>query len=234
VAKGIDVCHELVAISDRAAELDLQIAAGIPDSYPVILDKSREQVDPLLKHLIPGFALGVLQRRVLVLRPSLEKRATRVFAAEQRSQCLFEGTTEQQPGPGFFLLPAVQVTIAVPERAGEILGELGVAVGRRRQILQLAHNRRLPASNSAEARVRQNYGMATHWGGQALTSSETDWSRTPKPELARKRQQRCGGRLPPPERGLSIRETIAKAHVRTVVAHRTRSSADGRVRGHNR
>ena len=24
------------------------------------------------------------------------------------------------------------------------------------------------------ARVRQNYGMATHWGGQALTSSEAD------------------------------------------------------------
>jgi len=23
------------------------------------------------------------------------------------------------------------------------------------------------------ARVRQNYGIATHWGGQALTSSET-------------------------------------------------------------
>jgi hypothetical protein len=61
LANGIDVCDEFVAASDGARELDLQIAAGIPDLYPVILDKSREQADPLFKHLIPSFVLGVLQ-----------------------------------------------------------------------------------------------------------------------------------------------------------------------------
>src|SRR5271169_5571758 len=42
LADGIDVGDEFVAVSDGARELDLQIAAGIPDLHPVILDKSRD------------------------------------------------------------------------------------------------------------------------------------------------------------------------------------------------
>ena len=117
LADGIDVGDELVAISNGAAELDLQIAAGIPNSHPVILDKSRQQVDPLLKHLIPGFALGGLQGRILVLRPGLEKRAARIFTSEERSQCLLGERARDSEMPcfstittaaplGAFLLPS--------------------------------------------------------------------------------------------------------------------------------
>jgi hypothetical protein len=42
LADGINVSDELVSVADRVAELDLQIAAGIPDLQAVILDKSRE------------------------------------------------------------------------------------------------------------------------------------------------------------------------------------------------
>ena len=62
------------------------------------------------------------------MRPSLEQGTAWIFAAEQRSQCLLKGTSEQQPGSGFLLLPAVQVAITVAQRASKILGELGVAV----------------------------------------------------------------------------------------------------------
>ena len=40
--------------------------------------------------------------------------------------------------------------------------------------------------------------MATYWGGQALTSSQT--SKAPKPEVPRVRQPGVDGRLPPPGR----------------------------------
>ena len=51
-----------------------------------------------------------------------------VFAPEERSQCLLEGTPEQQPGAGFLLLPAVQVAISISQWTGKIPSELGVAV----------------------------------------------------------------------------------------------------------
>ncbi len=71
---------------------------------------------------------------------------------EQGGHCLFEGTAEQHGGPEVFLLPAIEVAVAVTARAGQILGNLGVAVGHR-------DIPSLPAS-----RARASFVCGREWG----------------------------------------------------------------------
>ena len=60
---------------------------------------------------------------------SRNRDISRIFSAEEGAQSLFEGATEQHCCPGVLLFPAVQIAMPIPARAGEVLADLGVAVG---------------------------------------------------------------------------------------------------------
>src|SRR5207249_7610766 len=51
-----------------------------------------------------------------------------IFVEEVGSQGAFEGSPEEHGGPGVFLLPAVEVAITIAAGAGQVLGNLGVAI----------------------------------------------------------------------------------------------------------
>src|SRR5215472_11318112 len=47
---------------------------------------------------------------------------------KQRTQCKFEGAAEEHGCSCVFLLPTVEIAVAIPLRAGQVLTNLGVAV----------------------------------------------------------------------------------------------------------
>ena len=69
--------------------------------------------------------------RVLALtgRPLGEQHCSGIFSAKERAQSPFEGATEQHRRSGVLLLPAVEIAMPIAPRAGEVLADLGVAVG---------------------------------------------------------------------------------------------------------
>ena len=70
-----------------------------------------------------------MQALVLTRRPFGEQDCPGIFPAEKGTQSLFEGAAEQHRGPGVLLLPAIEIAVPIPPRAGEVLADLGVAVG---------------------------------------------------------------------------------------------------------
>ena len=126
---SIDVGHEVILLGDCSGELDLQIAAGLANADAVVLAEALQQLNPLLQHTVPGIAFGILQTLVLTGRPLAKQDSSRVFAEEVGRQGLFEGSAEEHGGPGILLPPAVEVAMPVASRAGEVLADLGVAVG---------------------------------------------------------------------------------------------------------
>ncbi len=48
---------------------------------------------------------------------------------EQSGYGLFEAAAEKHGGPDIFFLPAIEIAMAITARAGQVLGDLGVAVG---------------------------------------------------------------------------------------------------------
>ena len=76
-----------------------------------------------------GVVVGILQVLALAGRPLGEQDGSRIFPAKERAQCCFEGATEEHRCPGVFLLPAIEIAMPIPPWAGEVLADLGVAVG---------------------------------------------------------------------------------------------------------
>src|ERR1039458_7077398 len=54
---------------------------------------------------------------------------------EQSRYGLFEAATKEHGSAGVFFLPAIQIAMAVTAGAGQVLGDLGVAVGHHRDTL---------------------------------------------------------------------------------------------------
>ena len=71
----------------------------------------------------------VLERAVLMGSPFAEEDGRGILAPEVGGQGLLEGPAKEHGRAGVFLLPAVEVAVAVAPRAGEVLADLGVAVG---------------------------------------------------------------------------------------------------------
>src|SRR5438094_3933032 len=65
---------------------------------------------------------------VLIDGPFTKQRHGWVFMAEISGQGLFKGSAEEHGGPGVLLLPAVEITVAVPARAAKVVANLGIAV----------------------------------------------------------------------------------------------------------
>src|SRR6266536_3614078 len=70
-----------------------------------------------------------LQLLILIELPFLKQGSRRVLAEEVGGQSTFEGTSEEHGCPGVFLLPAIQIAMTVAARAGQILADLGIAIG---------------------------------------------------------------------------------------------------------
>ena len=83
----------------------------------------------LPEHAIPGVSVGVVQVLALAGRPLSEQDRSGIFSAKEGAQGSFEGAAEQHRCPGVLLLPAIEIAMPIPPRAGEVLADLGVAVG---------------------------------------------------------------------------------------------------------
>src|ERR1035438_3005639 len=70
-----------------------------------------------------------MQALILTSRPLRKEHCSRIFTAKKGSQGSLEGATEQHRRPGILLLPAIKIAMPITPRAGEILADLGVAVG---------------------------------------------------------------------------------------------------------
>src|SRR5208337_1616518 len=70
-----------------------------------------------------------LQALILRSRPFMKEDGARVFSSEVGPQSQFEGTAEEHRCPGVFLLPAVEIAMAIAPWAGQVVADLGVAVG---------------------------------------------------------------------------------------------------------
>src|SRR5437899_11546460 len=72
--------------------------------------------------------MRVLELLILIELPLLKQDSRRVLAEEIGGQSAFKGAPEEHGCPGVFLFPAIQITMTVAARAGQILADLGVAI----------------------------------------------------------------------------------------------------------
>ena len=93
-SQGVDVSNEIVAARDRTGELDLQVSPRLADTYAVVLSEALQQLDTLLKHVIPRVPLGVFETTFPIGGPLPEQRGCRIFTAEKSSEGAFEGSPE--------------------------------------------------------------------------------------------------------------------------------------------
>src|ERR1022692_847086 len=93
-----------------------------------VLDEALEQLNALLEHVVPGVVARVDQLQVLAWCPLLKQDCRRVFVTEETRHSLLEAAAEKHSGPNIFLLPTIEIAMAVTARTGQVLGNLGVAV----------------------------------------------------------------------------------------------------------
>src|ERR1019366_4343982 len=124
----IDKGDKAVARTQRARESDLLMAVWLVNLNPAVLDETLEQLNALLQHVVPGVVSGVGQLQVLTRCPLLKQDCRWIFATEQSRHRLLEAAAEKHGGANVFLLPAIEIAMPVTARAGQVLGDLGVAV----------------------------------------------------------------------------------------------------------
>src|SRR5208282_861912 len=127
-ADRIDIGHEFGAVAKRARHLQLQVLLRLPDVDPIFLRELVKKMDSLMERLIPGMALGVIERRIPVGSPFLEQGGCGILAMKVGGQGLFEAPAEDHRGPGILLPPSVEVAIAIAARAAQVLADLRVAI----------------------------------------------------------------------------------------------------------
>src|SRR5436190_20313951 len=71
------------------------------------------------------------QDAAAALLPLLKQGSRCVLAQEIGGQSALKGASEEHGCPGVFLLPTVERAMAVSARAGQVVADLGVAVGHR-------------------------------------------------------------------------------------------------------
>src|ERR1017187_65638 len=81
------------------------------------------------ENAIPGVSVGIVQVLVLTSRPLVEQDCSGIFPAKKGAQGSFEGAPEEHGRPGIFFSPAIEISMPIAARAGEVLADLGGAVG---------------------------------------------------------------------------------------------------------
>ena len=82
-----------------------------------------------MQHAVPAVALGIVETAVPVGGPFPVEHRGGILPLEVGSHSLLEGPAKQHGRPGVLLLPAVEVAMLVAARAGQVLADLGIAVG---------------------------------------------------------------------------------------------------------
>src|SRR5712692_8427168 len=85
-------------------------------------------MDALVEEAVPGFSFAVFKWSIAVRIPFLEKHSSAILLTKVGTKSLFKAATEDHRCPGFFFLPAIQITVAVASRAAKILANLRVAI----------------------------------------------------------------------------------------------------------
>ena len=128
-SEGIHIGYEVIASWERTRKLDLQVAPGLANADATVLTEAVEQLQALLQHAVPAVPLGVVQRLILINGPFSMESGGCIFTPEICSQCLLEGSAEEHGCAGVFLLPTIQIAMTIATWAGQILADLGIAVG---------------------------------------------------------------------------------------------------------
>src|ERR1039457_2114887 len=86
-------------------------------------------------------------------RPLRKQYRSGIFPAKERTQGLFECAPEQHRRPCVLLLPAVEIAIPIPPRAGEVLADLCVAVSHlgHLRIVEVCGRQFLPTTGRRES-----------------------------------------------------------------------------------
>src|ERR1035441_1460404 len=93
-----------------------------------VLGEALQQLNALLEHVVPSVVSRVGQLQIPTRRPLLKQDSRRIFATEQSRHRLLKAAAEKHGGANVFLLPAIEIAMTVAARAGQVLGNLGVAV----------------------------------------------------------------------------------------------------------
>jgi hypothetical protein len=126
---GIDVSDEIIVAGEWSHELDLQVATRLGNPDAVVLNEAFQQLNALPQHVLPAVVRAIFNWAVLMGTPLLEEDGCGVLVQKKCSQRLFEYTAEEHAGAGILLLPAIEIPVAVATWTGEIVTDLGVAVG---------------------------------------------------------------------------------------------------------
>jgi hypothetical protein len=82
-----------------------------------------------LQHAIPAVAVGIMKISFSIRGPFPVEHGGGILPLEICAHGLFEGPAKHHCGPSVLLLPAVEVAMLVAARAGQVLADLGIAVG---------------------------------------------------------------------------------------------------------
>src|ERR1700682_4044002 len=101
----------------------------LSDANPIILGEAIKQLHARLQHAVPAIPLGVVKTGFAVPGPPAVQHRGGILPLEIGSYGLLERPAKQHGRPGVFLFPAIEVAMLVATRAGQILADLGIAVG---------------------------------------------------------------------------------------------------------
>jgi len=99
------------------------------DLDAIVLAEAGQKHDSLPQYAISGVAVGIVQVLTLAGRPLGEQDGSAVFTPKECTIGSFEGAPEEHYCTGVFLLPPLEIAMPIAPRAGEVLADLGVAVG---------------------------------------------------------------------------------------------------------
>src|SRR5260370_113875 len=88
-------------------------------------------MDPLVEEAVPGLSFAECKRSIAVRIPFLEKHSSAILLTKVGTKSLFKTATEDHRCPGFFFLPAIQITVAIATRAAQVLTDLRIAIDHR-------------------------------------------------------------------------------------------------------
>ena len=92
---------------------------------------------------------------------SANRTRSGIFPAKERAQSQFEGATEEHRRPRVLLLPAIEIAMPIAPRTGEVLADLGVAVGHsgHLRVVQICGGEFFPAAGRGKT-VQPEQGSA--------------------------------------------------------------------------
>jgi len=99
------------------------------DLYSIVQAESDEEHDPSLKHPVPSVMVRELQALIFASGPFAKKDFSWILPAEVRTQSQFECAAKEHRSTSILPLPAIKIAMPIAPRTGEILADLGVAVG---------------------------------------------------------------------------------------------------------